>query len=284
MPQVKELRRNTSRGRLIPAAKSANALAPGSPHMGYGSWVHPAGTPSSPNSSMLPSSRASSTSGGMNRLVAHSQAPATPAAGRGRLVCFKAEVETQWGDSVVIVGSTNQLGNWTPRKGIALSTDETTYPVWHLRNGIDMGEQCDVEYKLVILRAARDGQPAHEQWEEIGESPLENRQLKLGLEAPAEVRLTLRWGTQRTLVHCKQPPPGALQPSPLSRASSLASTVMPDVGATPPCASALQPPAMIRATSGMSIMSDIDMGEAVLGEEALLALHRIHAALSLIHI
>ena len=49
-----------------------------------------------------------------------------------RLVSFEVEAETRWGDTVVLVGSTPQLGSWVPDAGLPLQTDERTYPAWRL--------------------------------------------------------------------------------------------------------------------------------------------------------
>ncbi len=55
--------------------------------------------------------------------------------------------DTQWGDSLVLVGSAPELGSWDPLQGVRLSGDE--WPLW---NGvIDMRAGSAFEYKFVVL-------------------------------------------------------------------------------------------------------------------------------------
>ena len=67
-------------------------------------------------------------------------------------VSFYVRVETRWGDAVIITGSSEQLGGWAPGRGLRLSTDAQTYPVWRCSEPLVMS-RLDVEYKVVIMRA-----------------------------------------------------------------------------------------------------------------------------------
>ena len=68
-------------------------------------------------------------------------------------VTFELAAETNYGDTLMVVGGVDPLGSWKPEAGLALSTDTDTYPVW--RASTELSLPC--EYKLVILRAERNG-------------------------------------------------------------------------------------------------------------------------------
>ena len=259
-PQVPTIRRNSSKNHL-PAAKSANALH--SYHMGFDAWcsmpVHssqPQPQQASPCTSRSNSyvnapcsSRSSSYVNGFSRSASGQSI------GANRLVHFQVEAETAYGDSLVLVGSTEKLGSWDPKKGLTMSTDADTYPLWNLTCN-DISAECDVEFKVVKLHGGGEAE-----WETFGgDNPFENRRLVLARDAPAAVRLSLKWGERRTIVHASTHRHQNRRPSPLSKGSG--ST--PSVGATPPTAQALaQQPPIIRPSSGCSIASSIDVGEPV---------------------
>ena len=103
-------------------------------------------------------------------------------------IAFSMSVETRWGDTAVLVGSTPCLGEWEPQRGARMSTDEHTYPVWH----VQLAHDCDdehgaLEYKVVILR---DGGAAD--WEELPQ----NRHLRL--VAGRDVRVRGMWNDPHT--------------------------------------------------------------------------------------
>ena len=96
-------------------------------------------------------------------------------------VAFEIVVETQWGDSAVLVGSTAQLGSWKPECGMRMNTDSSSYPIWHVSLPLDCDESS-LEFKVVILRA--DGSA---DWEPLPD----NR--RLSLFAGREVRVRATW-------------------------------------------------------------------------------------------
>ena len=65
---------------------------------------------------------------------------------------FKVRAETQWGDTVMVVGEHPRLGCWEPQKGLALTTSSTAYPVWTACLELAL-PLASLEYKLVICRA-----------------------------------------------------------------------------------------------------------------------------------
>lgn len=63
---------------------------------------------------------------------------------------FEVNVETNPGDTVIMVGSIPALGIWDVHKGLRLSTDSQSYPVWHLWIS---GCLPACEYKFAVLKA-----------------------------------------------------------------------------------------------------------------------------------
>ena len=135
-------------------------------------------------------SPATSSGGGMNRWVVQpygSRNPRQPtpvssqqlcngapaaasgeaSAGGSRVVSFQVQADTRWGDTVALVGSTEQLGAWAPDRGLALCTDAASYPVWRLPTAQLLAVGAVYEFKFVILRAAHDGQPASVECEAV---------------------------------------------------------------------------------------------------------------------
>jgi len=91
------------------------------------------------------------------------------------VVIFEVRAETAFGDSLVLVGSGDALGEWDPtNKGITLTTTQDSYPLWKSAplQVVAPGDGEFVEYKYVKLRS--DG-GVH--WEANGD----NRRLPLKL-------------------------------------------------------------------------------------------------------
>ena len=102
-------------------------------------------------------------------------------------VAFEAHVETRWGDTAVLVGASPALGVWQPERGLKMWTDQSCYPIWKARASIACEAGEALEYKVVILRAPRDG--AHDaDWEPLAH----NRTLTM--RAGSEVRVCASWG------------------------------------------------------------------------------------------
>ena len=89
-------------------------------------------------------------------------------------VTWNAKVETMWGDQVLLVGSSPQLGEWNPSQtSVELRTDKATYPTWTAT--VDLEAAGPVEYKVVVVRASRSQHASHTplfEWE-----PIDNRTL-----------------------------------------------------------------------------------------------------------
>ena len=63
------------------------------------------------------------------------------------------------GDTVVVVGSCPELGNWKAERGLSLCTSRELYPKWTGTLQIESCAACDVQFKLAILR------PSSHEWE-----------------------------------------------------------------------------------------------------------------------
>ena len=96
---------------------------------------------------------------------------------------------TLFGDTVVIAGSTEQFGSWRPERGLRLTTDEQSFPIWRcepLLRAVNADEE--IEYKFVIVRG--DGSHA---WEPLGA----NRRLILPTDVDS-LNLVADWGVATT--------------------------------------------------------------------------------------
>lgn len=67
-------------------------------------------------------------------------------------ILFTAKLETQWGDTVRVVGSTSELGSWNPRHGISLTTNCDLYPYWKKTVWIPPSSS-GWEYKFVVVKS-----------------------------------------------------------------------------------------------------------------------------------
>jgi len=95
-------------------------------------------------------------------------------------VTFDIRVETNWGDTALLVGSTRELGEWRPQDGVRMSTDASSYPVWTARTSLPANSH--VEYKVVILRASS----------EVDWEPLEHNR-SLAVRDSGEVSVQAAW-------------------------------------------------------------------------------------------
>lgn len=116
---------------------------------------------------------------------------------RGSIEC---RVKTQWGDSVVMCGSTEQLGGWRPERALRMTTDDAIYPVWRCEPLLLCADD-GVEFKFVVLKA--DGTA---DWEPL----MHNRRLALS-EALEEVQFVAEWGSPAVAPHYR---PSTLLASP----------------------------------------------------------------------
>ena len=57
--------------------------------------------------------------------------------------------QTKPGDSVYVVGSSKELGNWKSEKSQKLTTDKDRFPIWE-SNPISFNSKSQLEYKYII--------------------------------------------------------------------------------------------------------------------------------------
>ena len=103
------------------------------------------------------------------------------------LVSFQAKVRTEWGDTVVLVGSSAELGKWDPHRGLHMRTDEDSYPFWRLEVKLGLAGPIGEahEFKLVVLRAS--GQM---EWEPLAA----NRHLVHHIAPDCQMYVACEWG------------------------------------------------------------------------------------------
>lgn len=75
-------------------------------------------------------------------------------------VRFDLRATTAWGENIKLVGSTTQLGNWVPDKGVALNADKysSSDPLWSTTVNLPAGQSLEYKY----IRVKTDGTV---QWE-----------------------------------------------------------------------------------------------------------------------
>ena len=108
--------------------------------------------------------------------------------------------ETEWGDHIVLVGSSSELGNWDPHAGIRLKTHQGIYPVWIAKQRkltapgrpsagwftSNASKSAVLEFKFVIVRTSGEIE-----WE--GNS---NRRLDLSIiGGGCDVVVSCEWGS-----------------------------------------------------------------------------------------
>ncbi|KAH9845136.1 Carbohydrate-binding module family 20 protein [Teratosphaeria destructans] len=108
--------------------------------------------------SLLSSVGSNTANGKYNLAVRQGSSTSTSAAqpaSKTVAVTFKETVTTAWGESVVLVGSISQLGNWDPASGVAMSASDYTDSnhVWSVTIDLPAGE--GIQYKYV--RVGTDG-------------------------------------------------------------------------------------------------------------------------------
>jgi hypothetical protein len=90
---------------------------------------------------------------------------ASTATGPRCTVTFRVRAETAFGDSLVLIGSGDELGDWdAEHKGIPLTTTSEDYPIWSSKP-ISFKAPLQVQYKYVRLT-----QGGEAQWEADGEN------------------------------------------------------------------------------------------------------------------
>lgn len=121
---------------------------------------------------------------------------------------FRLEnAKTQWGESLLIVGSCPELGSWRPEEGISLHTCELTYPEWRSQEVIfkvSSSSACQFltfRYKYVSDRRALGGEFA---WEES----IDDREVRIPFENGGVVEICddiFNVASQAQISHLQEP-------------------------------------------------------------------------------
>ncbi len=78
---------------------------------------------------------------------------------------FQIIAHTQPGESIGIVGSAAELGQWDLTKYVALKTNAHGYPLWWTEKAIAVGSQAESKIEYKYVRIDLEGKP---QWEALG--------------------------------------------------------------------------------------------------------------------
>eukprot|EP00931_Biecheleriopsis_adriatica_P004557 TRINITY_DN106204_c0_g1_i1.p1 TRINITY_DN106204_c0_g1~~TRINITY_DN106204_c0_g1_i1.p1 ORF type:complete len:942 (+),score=183.64 TRINITY_DN106204_c0_g1_i1:59-2827(+) len=118
-------------------------------------------------------------------------AAASVPAGLARLQFQVRHAESKPGEcSVHVVGNCAELGNWDPKSGLVLKSNETAFPIWHAH--IDLPPTSDtVLFKFVIVQNGRGYDAAGEvSWENLPHNA--NREVRF--TADSVVRINAEFG------------------------------------------------------------------------------------------
>ena len=65
-------------------------------------------------------------------------------------IIFKCKFETEFGQTLRIVGNIEELGSWEPAKSLTMITNQANYPVWESTQEITGPVGMEIYYKYVI--------------------------------------------------------------------------------------------------------------------------------------
>ena len=86
-------------------------------------------------------------------------------------VSFRVKFETNYGQSVYIIGNIEELGSWDPSKALLLYTNKEKYPIWKSTTDIVCPVGMEIYYKYLV----KDGNNYH--WEIVSGSRSQNRHI-----------------------------------------------------------------------------------------------------------
>ena len=76
--------------------------------------------------------------------------PPFPSLSPGNLVSFEVRCDTEPRETVVVVGSTAQLGAWKSGRGVRMTTNQRIYPSWRSETLL-LSNVSELEYKFVVV-------------------------------------------------------------------------------------------------------------------------------------
>lgn len=65
-------------------------------------------------------------------------------------IIFKCKFNTEFGQTLRIVGNIEELGSWEPSKSLIMTTNENLYPVWESTQEITGPVGMEIHYKYVV--------------------------------------------------------------------------------------------------------------------------------------
>ncbi|EJD37603.1 alpha-amylase-domain-containing protein [Auricularia subglabra TFB-10046 SS5] len=99
----------------------------------------------------VPSAPTATGQGGLDSLPTAAPVPSPPPSAPKSVSFRVTQDRTAFGDTVMVVGSSPELGSWDPTMAIPLTTDEKTFPLWSATSASTGGS---FEYKYLIKTAS----------------------------------------------------------------------------------------------------------------------------------
>ena len=84
---------------------------------------------------------------------------------------FRVKFETKYGQSLFIIGSIEELGQWDPSKAIPMATSKDIYPTWKITKEFTCLLGMEISYKYLL----KEGNNIY--WEEINNDKKANRHI-----------------------------------------------------------------------------------------------------------
>ena len=79
---------------------------------------------------------------------------------------FRVKYETKYGQSLYIIGSIEELGEWDPSKAVPMATSKDIYPTWKITKEFTCPIGMEISYKYIV----KEGSNIY--WEELNKDRL----------------------------------------------------------------------------------------------------------------
>ena len=84
---------------------------------------------------------------------------------------FRVKFETKYGQSLYIIGSIEELGEWDPSKAVPMATSKDIYPTWKITKEFTCPLGMEIFYKYLV----KEGNNIY--WEELNNNKNQNRRI-----------------------------------------------------------------------------------------------------------
>ena len=84
---------------------------------------------------------------------------------------FRVKFETKFGQSLFIIGSIEELGQWDPSKAVPMATSKDIYPTWKITKEFTCPLGMEISYKYLV----KEGNNIY--WEQLNNSKNQNRHI-----------------------------------------------------------------------------------------------------------